>query len=263
MDVSELTVKLLLLFFPGILCHVLVDALTVHHERKLHEIFLHSFLYGILAYLVYATVLCAAGQTWTPNMQMFAALTDAKKKVDLWEVISVTGIACVLGIVISVGLNRFWFHDVARAARITRKFGQPNVWSFALNVNEVRWATVRDLQTGTMFQGYIRAFSDADEPAEILLTEVCVYNEKTAEKLYEADHMYLARPRANLTVEFPILLVANSSWSLKRWLKDVTEKWNSLPKDRSAKEARIHPTTGPHDHRPHKAAVDPAPQTKA
>ena len=89
--------------------------------------------------------------------------------------------------------------------KVTPKFGQPNVWSFALNANEVKWATVRDLQNNLMFQGYIRAFSDVEDPAEILLTQVCVYNEKTGERLYEADTIYLARDKSNLTIEFPIV----------------------------------------------------------
>lgn len=54
MDISELTIKLLLLFFPGIVCYLIVDALIVHRERKLHEIFLLSFVYGVLAYVIYA-----------------------------------------------------------------------------------------------------------------------------------------------------------------------------------------------------------------
>ena len=56
-----------------------------------------------------------------------------------------------------------------------------------------------------MFQGYIRAFSDIDDPAELLLTQVCVYNEQTGKLLYEADHLYLARSRSDLTIELPVV----------------------------------------------------------
>ena len=121
------------------------------------------------------------------------------------EIGLVTGLAVILGIVVSFALNRYWFHDIARHLRITPKFGQPNVWSFALNANEVKWATVRNLQNNLMFQGYIRAFSDVENPTEILLTQVCVYNEKTGDRLYEADTIYLARDRSGLTIEFPIV----------------------------------------------------------
>ena len=210
----ELTVKLLLLFFPGIVCYLIVEALVVHRERRLYEIVLLSFVYGLLSYVVYASLNALSGLSITaneglrippPHMALLQCLSCKDNTIDVVEVGLVTGLAVVLGIVVSFALNRYWFHDIARHLKITQKFGQPNVWSFALNANEVKWATVRDLQNNLMFQGYIRAFSDVEDPAEILLTQVCVYNEKTGEWLYNADTMYLARDKKNLTIEFPIV----------------------------------------------------------
>jgi hypothetical protein len=208
----ELTIKLLLLFFPGILCFLIVDAFVVHRERKVHEIFLLSFVYGLLAYVTYALGKALSHVTISaddglrippPNVALFQSLCSKDSPLDTLEVSLVTGVAAVLGIAISVALTRSWFHDIARYLKITRRFGQPNVWSFALNAKEVKWATVRDIENTLMFQGYIRAFSDVEDTAEILLTQVCVYDEKTGVLLYEADTMYLARKKDNLTVEFP------------------------------------------------------------
>lgn len=214
MEMTSLTVKLLLLFTPGILCFLIVESLIVHRTRRVYEVFLHSFIYGLLSYAIFS--LCASlfqlsvgddGSVRIPpaNVTMFQALVNDKTPVNLREVGTVSLLAVVLGIILSFARNRFWFHDIARKFQITTRFGQQNVWSFALNANEVKWATVRDLKANLMFQGYIRAFSDIEDPAELLLTQVCVYNERTGELLYEADHMYLARSRAELTVEFPIV----------------------------------------------------------
>ena len=83
-----------------------------------------------------------------------------------------------------------------------------------------------------MFQGYIRAFSDVEDPAEILLTEVSVYNEHSGELLYQADHIqadhiYLARSKNDLTIEFPI--VEGTQEAKRRrfhtWLRSLKEKW--------------------------------------
>jgi len=213
MDLTDLSVKLLLLFFPGIVCYLTVDALTVHRERKLHEIFLLSFVYGLLSYLVYAVLKAPFGITISaetgfaldaPKVAFLESLTEEQVAINVAEVGIVTVLSLAIGVGVSFALNRYWFHDLARWAGITKKFGQPSVWSFALNANEVRWATVRDLENNLVFQGYIRAFSDVEDPAELLLTQVCVYNETTGELLYEADHMYLARDKSNLTVEFPV-----------------------------------------------------------
>ena len=73
------------------------------------------------------------------------------------EVMWVSGLAFCLGIALSFSLNQYWFHDLGRLFKISRKFGQQNVWSFALNSPDIQWATVRDLEHNMMFQGYVRA----------------------------------------------------------------------------------------------------------
>ena len=214
MEFTSLTIRLLLLFFPGIVCYVTVDTLTVHRDRKTHEVFLLSFVYGVLAYLIYS-ICKALGNTTLdqvkglyippPKISFLTALAGDVAKIDVIEICAVTILAVILGIAVSVAFNRYWIHDAARWFKITKKFGQPDVWSFAFNTNEVEWATIRDLERNQMFQGYIRAFSDIEEGRkEVLLTEVTVYNETTGERLYEADHMYLARNRDNITIEFQL-----------------------------------------------------------
>ena len=65
--VPELTIKLLLLFFPGIVCFLIVDALIVHRARKLHELVLLSFVYGLLSYVVYAVLKALWGLSITAS----------------------------------------------------------------------------------------------------------------------------------------------------------------------------------------------------
>ncbi len=144
MDLTELTVKLLLLFFPGIICFLLVDALVVHRERKLHEIFLLSFVYGILSYLLYAITAAGWSRSWPPDVSIFTSLADKDTAINIADVLFASAVATGLGIAVSVLLNHYWLHDIARSLKITRKFGQANVWSFALNNADVKWATVRD-----------------------------------------------------------------------------------------------------------------------
>ena len=184
MTLTDLTVKLLLLFLPGIVCFMTVDTLTVHRERKGHEIFLLTFLYGLLSYLTYALlrsvyVLLAwvavaalhclpfAGVRGlsTPSLRLsiFRSLCDSSKAVDLVEVLIATLVAVLLGLAISFARDRCWLHNLASRFHISRKFGQLNVWSFVINSPDVQWATVRDLDNNLMFQGYILAFSDVED----------------------------------------------------------------------------------------------------
>ncbi|MBN8627343.1 MAG: hypothetical protein J0M17_17840 [Planctomycetes bacterium] len=213
MELSELTIRLLLLFFPGIICHLIVDALTVHRTRRLDHIILHSFVYGVVCYLVYAVCysLChirIENGILIPSpdgVAFLRTLTDEHTPVSIAEVLVVSALSFLVAFLLSYAINHHWIYHIAKKLRVTRRFGQPNVWLFALESKEVRWATVRDIKNCVMFQGYVRAYSDIEPEREILLTQVIAYNEKTAQKLYEADVMYLARKRDDITIEFPVL----------------------------------------------------------
>ena len=213
MGFTDLTIRLLLLFFPGIVCHYFVDAMTVHRERKPHEVVLHSYIYGVFSYVIYAVFVALVGLRITrenglvvppPTTVVFASsLTDSKVPVDFLEIGYVTAWGIVLGVLVSLTSNRKWLFRIASRCRLTSKFGEPNVWSFAFDNERVKWAVVRDLEKNLMFYGYVRAFSDLDESPELLLTDVIVYDEKTGRELYKADSMYLCRKKDGLTVEFP------------------------------------------------------------
>lgn len=131
------------------------------------------------------------------------SLTDTRSEVSFVEIFFVSIVAILLAFGFSVAINRKWLFDIAKYLRITRKFGDPDVWAFAFNTKEVSWATVRDLENNLMFAGYVRAYSDVEENAELFLSDVIVYNEKTGAELYRADRMYLSREKTALTIELP------------------------------------------------------------
>ena len=212
MDVTDLTIRILLLFLPGITCHFLVDALTVHRERKPYQVLLLAYVYAVMCYLLYAMVywifalVCKVipiGIVLSEDISFLRSLTNSKVEPSYLEIGFVTIVAVVLAFLLSYAWNHHWLYSVARRLKVTQKFGQANVWSFALNLEEVKWAVVRDIENGFMFEGYIRAYSDIEETQELLLTDVVVYNESTGEELYRTDRLYVSRDKKSLTVEFP------------------------------------------------------------
>jgi hypothetical protein len=216
MAITELVVRLLVLFFPGIICFYLVDALTVHRERKPYEVFLLSFVYGVLCYLVFGAVhFIAAGLAGTTRedgairfaipdgLSVISVLSDAKASLNFSEIAWVTVVSVFVAFFMSSAINKKWLNTIAQKLKISRKFGDLNVWSYVLNADNVEWATIRDMEHNLMFMGRIQAFSDIDETAEIVLSDVVVYDEKTGEELYKAARMYLSRKRENLIIELP------------------------------------------------------------
>lgn len=211
MNFSELTIRLVLLFFPGIICHLLVDLYTPHRERRTLDVLLHSFVYGISAYLIYSLVLFVFGFQLNPDhvridfpkVQFVSSLTNSNASISLSEIGTVAIIGAVLGIGLSYCINKSWHFRPMQKLGVTSKFSDPNVWAFTFNLEDVEWAVVRDHDQRLMYFGYIRAFRDIDEIAELLLVDVTVSNLETGEELYSCDKVYLARPHDNVTIDLP------------------------------------------------------------
>jgi len=219
MNFSDLTFRLMLIFFPGILCHLMVDSLTVHKERQPFHVVVYSFVYGVVCYLIYGVLsfLCfgitiayravtatetgALTVTPPPPLNFTKILTDPKASMDYVEIFLVAVIACTFSLILGFLHKRKTWYWLADKLSATPRFAELNVWSHALNSREAKWAVLRDLDNDFMYQGYIQAFSDLDENAEILLTHVAVFQESTGNFLYEADRMYLSRKRDSITLE--------------------------------------------------------------
>jgi putative flippase GtrA len=211
MALTDLTVRLLLIFFPGIICFFIMDAFIVHRDRKAHEILLFSYIYGILSYLIYGlffiplrmmTTSVKPGINAPWDLSVFKWLSDPKAQLDVLEIVCASIIGVVLAFILSFCVKKKFLHTIAQRFGVTNKFAETDVWNFSFNMDDARWCVVRDMPNNLMFQGYAQAFSDVGEFSELLLTQVSVYDEKTAELRYEADRIYLARKKDDWTIQF-------------------------------------------------------------
>lgn len=214
--ISEFALRLLFLFYPGIICHLVMDGLTVHRERKPHQVFLYSFVLGVLSYLLY--VIASAifhfatqfrfGETdacvsYPELPQFFSSLTNSKVPLDFVEILWVTVFSVALAFLLSKALNDKWLVRIGNKLALSNSIGDPNIWCFSLNAKDIQWATVRLIDQKIMYQGYIRAFSDTEETRELLLTNVIAYNEVTGKQLYTSDRIYLSMTPENIVIELP------------------------------------------------------------
>jgi membrane glycosyltransferase len=51
MNFTSFTIRLLLLFLPGIISIILIDTFTIHRRWEGYKYFLYSFVLGLLCYL--------------------------------------------------------------------------------------------------------------------------------------------------------------------------------------------------------------------
>jgi hypothetical protein len=208
MELSTLAIRVLLLFFPGVICALLVDALTVHRERTPAQFLTHSFVLGLGSYLslnfvrdIVFQIAHSAGWRRPLPVTFFDALIDEKLRISWGEIALATLAAVVLGIGVSAALNHQFIHTAANRLRITKKFGDLDVWALLFNSPEVGWVVVRDLANDLTFRGWVDAYSDHGATPELLLRNVTVFRSSTGDQLYGTERVYLARPGHSLLIE--------------------------------------------------------------
>ncbi len=76
----------------------------------------------------------------------------------------------------------------------------------------IGWVTVRDHKLDLYYYGWIEAWSDSGEERELILREVEVYKNSTAEFLYESDVIYISRKHDDLTIVAKV--GSPMSWSI-------------------------------------------------
>ena len=227
MQITRLTMTLLVLFFPGIVCTMLYDALTVHKERKGGGFFILAFVFGMLCYSVLLALkilllgLSVGCLPITIELSFTSALSSARPRVDFLETTAATLLALPVALALSYAHTHKWLHKAARRFRISYKFGELGVWELAFASTMPEWILVQDFGNDRAYSGWVRAFSDTVDDNELLLRDVRVYRLSTGRELYRRGAIYLSRPSRDVITEFTA--VPYKEWSEQEVQEDGRE----------------------------------------
>lgn len=201
MDVSEFAFNLLLIFFPGIICAYMADMFTDHKERTQFLFVVNSFLLGFASYLIYAAAIYWVAREQFEGIHFLKGLSNGTVNIAVGEILKVCAIAVALAIVIIVVNTHKLHFRLLQWLKITKKFGEEDVWGFLMNSPETEWVTVRDLEKGILYDGWVKAFSQNSKNAELLLVDVSVYRNDNGEFLYNVEAQYLSLDTGRISIE--------------------------------------------------------------
>jgi hypothetical protein len=222
MELTDFTFKLLVLFLPGLVCGMIVDTYTEHKPRDVFNFCIRAVVYGFSSYFLYwaflntlaGVVNYLLGLTVKPAVYFIQIFSNPAASVSVREVVLVCITAVFFGLCLVVESTYKWGFRIAQNFRITKKFGELDVWGYALNAPNVEWVTVRDLEYNLVYDGWVSAFSDDGKSTELLLRDVQVYSNippsnnriqnVDAVHLYDIPAMYLSRDRKAITLEFRV-----------------------------------------------------------
>jgi len=197
---SEFTVTILFVLLPGIFSAIVLEQLTANRSWSPFRFFLNAGALGVAAYLVLHLVLLHWG-----GIGFWNNLEHQKFDIRWDEVALATVVATVLAFILSFVANAGLVHRLGRTLKVTNRFSG-DVWQQWLNMDELKeqgWIYVRDRQSALVYQGWVRLFSEANEPTrELFLVDVKVYQEN-GDLLYSVPAMYLSRKSEDIDIEIP------------------------------------------------------------
>lgn len=143
------------------------------------------------------------GADWPlpPAITFFDVLTNDGARISWGEIGLSALVAILLGALVAAIGNHHLLYRTAGRLGISRKFGDPDVWSYFLNSPDTLWVAVRDVASDTVSEGAVEAFSDTGDTPELLPRTVKVSRHSTDTELYECDRAYLPGDRGSLIVE--------------------------------------------------------------
>lgn len=209
MQISELTIRLIILIIPGIVATLIVDTLTTHREWSPFRFSTYSVVLGVLSYIFYQLflylwslliLLCPLFPT-PPNLTFWSSLFNNKIPILEDEVIFTCLFGLLLSLVIAGVINSQSLNKIANKLKLSDVYGEDELFTqFIKNISD-EWVWVRCKTTGLTYGGYIKSYAESEKLHEIELHDVTVYNSEDSNELYTLTKIYLASQPGDFTIE--------------------------------------------------------------
>ncbi len=169
------TLSLALYLLPGLITYFTYRYSKTLRKHTNFEVILLSFFFSVSDLLIFGIIRSIPkGPEWLDSIYVLY------------------GIAFVLGVLVAFIENKDIVLWILRKFRITNKTNRLSVWEDTQNYSDTY---VRVFATdGTMYEGFVRYYSETIDPLEIFLTDVIVYtvnDDYTFEEKEEIGGIYI------------------------------------------------------------------------
>lgn len=206
MEISELTLRLIFLSIPGIICYLFLFKLTPTANKNNFEIFLLIFLYSVLSYLVYSLFLYLFKIIFCIDIDsdiITLILTD-NSKIEFYHILFASFVAISIALIMSFLTKINFLNKIGQKLKLTAKYGNEDVWHFfhnlSLDFKNDGYVVIRDHKYKLTYFGFISHWSESEKERELLIENVSIFD-IDSNKLYDAERIYISRNRDDLTIE--------------------------------------------------------------
>jgi hypothetical protein len=219
MDYTEFTLRIFIIFIPGVITQTIIENLTYAKKSDLQEFVSKSLMYGFINYYLYYLI------SLMPILQLGFSFTDAvlddSSSIDFKEIFIGAGIGVLTGIILSFLINSGATTRGLSKLKLTHSVGPQDVWMTTIGSREYEWLRIRNRSENIIYEGRVKLYSELDGLLEILLLDVIAYRNSDngkAQELWDVESLYLCLKKENAVVEFPspsVVVEANDDVDLR------------------------------------------------
>ncbi len=202
MDISTLTLKLIILLVPGIIGNKIYRRLVIRHKESTHLMFiLTSVVFGLISYLILNFTIFRKD-----GLESFNSISESNV-INYNEVFFASIVSVLVGYFGALIDNRKWINKVALKFMISQKYGDENLFTRWLDDldNNNPWVYVRDIEYSVIYSGRVSYYSETLDFKEIGLCDVTVYDYDDNRNSYEIPEIYLCLPKDKIRIEKAII----------------------------------------------------------
>ncbi|WP_157404621.1 hypothetical protein [Shouchella shacheensis] len=201
-DITDLSVRIIFLFLPGIIGAVIIDILTTHRKRQVFNFVIHAYLIGIFSYGIlhgYSFISNYCNFIISLDGTFLETLLNSGQEIQVWEVFLSTLVGISLALFLVFVISRGLVYKAVNAIRLSTSHGDSDVWEYIMASNDVQWINIR--RGDLIYKGKVAVYSEKENIRELYLSDVDVYPEGNGELLYHLDSMYF---NFNATEDFAV-----------------------------------------------------------
>ncbi len=205
-----LLVQLAIVFLPGLIWAQLDVRYAQKAKPSQAEFLIRAFIFGLMTYaLLYIVYTCLGKEFSTLWISQIAPNQPSPKTLSMGdfvdEVLWSLPVSFFLAIIWITGSTYKWLTRFLQIIRVTKKYGDEDVWDFTFNSSqtEVEYVHLRDFEKNIIYAGWVDSFSETGKLRELLLREVRIYDSEGDEIGVEIPLLYLARKVDDIHIEFP------------------------------------------------------------
>jgi hypothetical protein len=209
-----ITLKILLLFLPGIICQITLSNLIYNSKKDFKYFIVYSFILGFISYYFAKVLINFLNLITRLNIQtkidffnFFTSISNEKAKefaITPDQILWACASSIIFAALLALFINRGWIYKPFHWFKISNTDGLGDVWNKVFgSVDNGSWVIIHDHDNNLIYQGRVYHHSDFYENSEIFLKGVIVYDEKTKVEIERRRGLYLTRKHNNLTIEFP------------------------------------------------------------